>query len=104
MNRLILKAQNENIPFYPTVSDVKSIPTPVDHFPFSRFYTGDYKSNDVVFFDRQAGYSRLDNLNYRKPAYFSNSLSTNYCWQPPPSVTLPCVPTEETIVPIVPPQ
>jgi hypothetical protein len=86
----IRKVQNDNIPYYPTVSTVRSINSQIDHFPYTKFYEGDWRSNSVRFFDREAGYRKLDNACYRSSCQSIPDVRPDLCFEGPASVTYPC--------------
>lgn len=86
----IRRLQNLNVPYYPTTSTVKSTPTQVNHFPYTRFFRGDYRQPYVQFFDREAGWTPQDNACYKNIYRETKSLPPDYCYQAPASVIYPC--------------
>jgi hypothetical protein len=46
----------QNKPYHATVADVKDVISNIDHYPYTRFFKGDYKSSEPVVAARQAGY------------------------------------------------
>lgn len=86
----IRQVQNLNVPYYPTTSTVTNVKTQVNHFPYTRFYRGDYKSPSVSFFDREAGWSRQDNACYKNIYRETTSLPPDFCYQAPGSIVYPC--------------
>ena len=86
----IEQVQDENKPYYPTVSSVKRVLSKVDHFPYTRFYNGDYRSPKVIFFDREAGYSKISPRCYRDIYTDTPDVIPDYCFQAPASVVYPC--------------
>lgn len=86
----IRKVQNLNVPYYPTVSTIRSIHSKIDHFPYTRFFQGNYKSHNVRFFDREAGF-RIQNQNCYTPIYKDiPNTKVDLCYQAPASITYPC--------------
>ena len=86
----IRKVQNDNFPYYPTVSTVRSIKSEINHFPYTNFYRGDYRKSCVDFFDRNAGFRKLNNSCY-VPIYKDiPNTKVDLCFQAPASVTYPC--------------
>ena len=86
----IRKLQNLNVPYYPTTSTVKSVHTPVNHFPYTRFYQGDYRKKYVDIFDREAGWSPQNNDCYKNILRQTTSFPPDYCFQAPASIIYPC--------------
>ncbi len=105
LNSQLTLIKNSNKPYYPTTSTIKNITSENDHFPYSRYFTGDFNSNEVKFFDRMAGYSKSINLLYKRPVYHPKPVKLEYCFQEPVAVTYRCVDNEpREYIPIVPPQ
>lgn len=86
----IRRLQNLNSPYYPTTSTVKKVRTQVNHFPYTRFYTSDYRQPYVTFFDREAGWSKLDNQCYKNVNTSVFDTPVDYCFAAPASIVYPC--------------
>lgn len=53
-------------PYTPYGSAIKNVVTDVDHFPYTRFYRGQYNDTKPHIWEREAGYHRLQNDMYKK--------------------------------------
>ena len=105
-NNLTLKINNNNIkniqnmikkkigvkPFYTTTENVESIITDIDHTPYTRFYRGNYLSENPIVFEREAGYRVLHNNCYSTflPAPNYNKTNT-VCFESACSTVYPCI-------------
>ena len=78
-------------PYYGTKSVAEKIITDQDHFPYTRYYRGEYKNPNLVVMEREAGWSPLRNECYRK-LYIPVKTQHRQCWQYPCSTIFPCVP------------
>lgn len=59
------KQQFEPMRVYP--NDVKEVPTEVNHFPYMKFYRGQYLETVPHIFNRDAGYAKPTQLQYFIP-------------------------------------
>lgn len=60
--RNLIEKKTSNKPFYATLGDITNVVSNVDHFPYTRFYKGDFRSSEPIVAARQAGL----NPNYKK--------------------------------------
>lgn len=49
-------SKNSYIPFNPSGKEVKLMITDMDHFPYRRFFRGEYNSFEPIIHSRYAGY------------------------------------------------
>lgn len=77
--------------FYATNVDVGRTVTDMDHFPYLRFYRGEYQSSEPVIFDRKAGYRFVRQRCYDTQPEFVTPYP-NYCYESACSTIYPCVP------------
>ncbi len=80
---------NYNTPYYATADTVGHSETDMDHFPYKRFFRGEYSDRNPIVLDREAGYrKRIDacyrDLSITEPSYHE------FCWQYPCSMLFPC--------------
>lgn len=91
--RIALK-MNSNFPYYATKECTKSIITDMDHFPYRRFYRGEYQSTEPIIVEREAGYRNRKDEKYIQlvdPVIYR----PEYCWQYPCTSIKPCKPEGE---------
>ena len=70
-----------------------SLFTDMDHFPYTRFFRGQYQSSEPHVFDREAGVVIHDNKDYIKPVPdFVNDYKPNFCFEAACSTRRPCRP------------
>ena len=93
--RNMINLKNNHMPFYATATDVTNSITDMDHFPYSRFYRGEYASNKPIIFEREAGWRNTHNNCYRneQPNTKESNIS-NLCFQPACSTVYPCYNTK----------
>lgn len=53
-------------PYQSLANDIKHVVTDIDHFPYTRFYRGVYNDSHPHIWQREAGYHRLYNDNYKE--------------------------------------
>jgi uncharacterized membrane protein len=90
LKREIRKVQDPNLVYYPTASTVRNIHSGMDHFPYTKFFRGDYKSNTVNVYDRMAGFTPLRDCRYQPRVIETPNTQPTYCWEAPCSVIYPC--------------
>lgn len=94
VNYRILLKMNSNYPYYATKTSVKSIVTDIDHFPYERFFRGQYDSEIPIVMDREAGYRPIRNSMYTRVRTIVDS-QPKYCWQYPCTSVKPCQQSED---------
>jgi len=62
-SQIHLKNQS-GIPYIVYANDIKQIKTDVDHFPYTRFYRGQFNDSNPHIWEREAGYHPLENDRY----------------------------------------
>lgn len=77
--------------FYANNLDVGYTVTDMDHFPYTRFYRGEYQSPEPVIFNREAGYRFVSQRCYDTQPEFATPYP-NYCYESACSTIYPCVP------------
>ena len=68
-NRALIQQQIEyknrlSIPYTPYASNLRHVHSDVDHFPYTRFYRGQFNDTRPHIWDREAGYHRLQDGAY----------------------------------------
>ena len=86
-NQIRLKQQN--LPYYGTR---QNIITDMDHFPYTRFFRGQYQESNPIVMEREAGVRIVNNQCYADKCSDKASTPPNLCWQMGCSVILPCKP------------
>lgn len=85
MLRQLIQQKQEHSPMQVYPDQVKKIATEIDHFPYLKFYRGEYLDTNPHVFSRNAGYSTLKNQKY----YIDTSVDkTEKDWQVP--FQIPC--------------
>ena len=79
-------------PYYSTVEDAKSIVTDMDHFPYTRYFRGEYKSSIPRVFEREAGWRPLRDSCYEGSCVPDRNPRPNHCFETACSTTFPCIP------------
>lgn len=89
VRKQIVNKLNYNSPFYATLTDAGNVRTDMDVHPYDRFFRGRYNSTEPTVMERQAGYRKVNNGCYATKCQIDKSY-TDYCFQYPCSVILPC--------------
>lgn len=90
----IARKLNYNIPYYATNEVIGNVVTDMDHFPYDRFFRGEYNNPHPVVMEREAGYRpRHDDCYKHISIPVPNKPS--YCWQEPCSFVKPCHPDKK---------
>jgi hypothetical protein len=79
-------------PYYARDNTVKGMVTDMDHFPYTRFFRGNFRSEEPTIFNREAGYRRIDNSCYHGIIAYPEPHYPNFCFQAPCSTVYPCAP------------
>jgi hypothetical protein len=86
-NIIALKQQS-----YPYYSTGTSILTDMDSFPYTRFYRGEYTSDNPIIMEREAGWrSRCEN-DYKPIKDIQTTYYPNHCFQAAITTVYPCMP------------
>jgi len=73
--------------------NLHSMFTDMDHFPYTRFFRGQYESDNPHVFEREAGIVVHDNKSYRKETQpYTNEYKPNFCFEAACSTRTPCRP------------
>ena len=73
--------------------ELNSVFTDMDHFPYTRFFRGNYESTSPTVFEREAGVVVHDNMGYVNEYGKSNvSFKPNWCFETACSTRTPCKP------------
>ena len=86
--QILLKA-NPDSKFRATKDSILPSKTDHDHFPYTRYYRGSYKSNDAIVSENEAGWQRVRNSCYNYTVYEAEK-PNDTCFQLPCNMTLPC--------------
>jgi len=79
-------------PYYATSNTVKRTVDDMDHFPYNRFYRGQYWREKPVVFEREAGYRKRHDNCYKPKFDYIPDPKPNHCFEGPCSVVYPCYP------------
>ena len=87
-----IKKKNQSTPYYAFQSTITNVTEDLDHFPYTRFYRGQAKSDKPIVFEREAGYRQQHEKCY-KPLIKAHPMSKpSHCFEGPCSVVYPCYP------------
>ena len=86
--QIVLKA-DPNSKFTATIDSIIPSQTDHDHFPYTRYYRGDYKKQDYKVTENNAGWQRLNNECYKSKSY-APITPNDMCFQLPCNTVLPC--------------
>jgi hypothetical protein len=90
VNSIISMKQQVHAPYSASITKTM---TDMDVFPYPRFYRGDYKSDSVFIFEREAGFKpRRDECYHDVSNLVKEEFYPNHCWQAAPSTQYPCYP------------
>jgi hypothetical protein len=89
IRKQIINKINYNSPYYATLTNAGNVITDVDNFPYNRFFRGKYNNPNPTVMERQAGFRKVNNSCYAAKCQIDKSF-TDYCFQYPCSVILPC--------------
>lgn len=83
--------KNGDQPFYATKFVAENIKTDMDHFPYTRFFRGQYEFENPIVFDREAGYRpSRDSCYIQKCNAGADFIKRKSCWEPACSTVYPC--------------
>lgn len=82
-------------PYFGTINDAEKILTDFDHFPYTRFYRGEYSSSDPIVIEREAGWRPQKNKCYTSNCRTEPLIYTNNCFETACSTVLPCYQKQE---------
>ena len=80
-------------PYYARCNTIMQFPTDMDHFPYSRFYRGDYRSTEPVVYDRTVGYRLREDPCYTPINQTWNPIQPDNCFQTGCNTVYPCYPS-----------
>ena len=79
-------------PYFAYENTIKHSVNDMDHFPYNRYYRGEYWRTKPVIFEREAGYRERHDICY-KPMFKSiPSKKPRHCFEAPCSIVYPCYP------------
>lgn len=82
-------------PFYGTMNGAESVITDMDHFPYTRFFRGIYKSTEPVVVEREAGWRPHRNSCYTVNYAKTKDPYPNHCFETACSTVYPCYPENQ---------
>lgn len=77
-------------PYYAT--EAIQVVTDYDHFPYTRFYKGEYNNSQPIVAEREAGWRKLENNCYKMLEPITEPFYPNHCFQSACSTVYPCYP------------
>ena len=86
--QILLKA-NPNSTFVADNTSILPNKTDHDHFPYTRYYRGEYKSPNAIISDNNAGWQRVNNNCYSYKL-LEPKKENDTCFQLPCNNVLPC--------------
>lgn len=84
--------KNKSIPYYAFQDTIKHVSEDLDHFPYTRFYRGQAKSDKPIVFEREAGYRQQHDKCYKPLIKVKEPHKPSHCFEGPCSVVYPCYP------------
>lgn len=84
--------KKRNLPFYANEKDITKSITDMDHFPYTRFYRGEYNNPNPVIFNRKPGWRPLNNECYAPKNIIKDEKYPHHCFQEPCSSVGLCIP------------
>lgn len=92
--RSLIEEKNKSIPFYATENDIQDVITDMDHFVYTRFFRGQFKSDKPIVMEREAGFRLRHDNCYRlveSPCKIKEPYPI-HCYEVPCSTVFPCYP------------
>lgn len=86
----LIKQKQSSEPFFSTEQDASHTVLEVDHFPYTKFFKGDYTSDQPTVMNREAGVSfqkKESNTKIKKPPM---EVKPNHCFHYPCTTVRPC--------------
>jgi len=80
-------------PYYGTSNDTQQTVTDMDHFPYTRFFRGDFESDRPIVFEREAGWRYTENNCYKNQDPIKPLNHKNICYESACSTVYPCYPS-----------
>lgn len=81
-------------PFWATSRSTKDVVTDYDHFPYTRWFRGDYTSDYPIIAEREAGFRSRHDSCYKidRPRSVNDDDTPRVCFQDACSIVYPCNP------------
>lgn len=83
-------------PYFPPTSQIFDVRTDVNSQPYHRFFRGRSDSDRPIFWEREAGYARIQSQTTTPPVAATIQDNQGMCFQIPCSTVLPCRTTPKT--------
>ena len=90
--RTQINKKNQSYPYYAFQDTVSNVIEDLDHFPYTRFYRGQAKSDTPIVFEREAGYRQQHDKCYKPLIKANPPQKPSHCFEGPCSVVYPCYP------------
>ena len=78
-------------PFYSTPDMILNTIQDQDHFPYTRYFRGQYSNDKPTVYEREAGWRPRYDGCYRKQYFHEKDYSPAHCFEAPCSVVYPCL-------------
>lgn len=91
--RYLINKKKGNKPFFATIDDTSAVLTDMDHFPYTRFFRGEFESDRPIVFEREAGWRPTENNCYKNQDPIKPLNHNNICYESACSTVYPCYPS-----------
>jgi len=88
LNRQIQRKKGHQ-PYQPDAGVIRGCVTDMDHFPYTRFYRGEYQSDEPVIYGRETGYHPVGPVMRQNEIVLSPEPDWDIYFQNPCSTLLP---------------
>lgn len=91
--RYLINKKKGYKPFFATATDTSAVLTDLDHFPYTRFFRGEYESDRPIVFEREAGWRTTENKCYKNQDPIKPLNNNKMCFEAACSTVYPCYPS-----------
>jgi hypothetical protein len=90
INNEIKRKINSQNPYFPSANSIFKVKTDINIFPYNRFFRGSRFDMDPRIWDREAGWSPIQETIDTQNDVNMSLLNSNICFQLPCTTILPC--------------
>ena len=91
--RYLIEQKKAYKTFFATVNDTSAVLTDMDHFPYKRFFRGEFESDRPIVFEREAGWRPTENKCYKVQDPVRTINNNKMCFEAACSTVYPCYPS-----------
>jgi hypothetical protein len=100
--RKMIQKKESNIPYYATSCDISNVVGDYDHFPYRRFFRGNYQSDKPIVMEREVSFRPRHDICYKTVNCNKEAPEKpNHCFEVACSTVFPCYPEDKVNNPMM---